>query len=71
MKEDRIYIVGSLDNSVRLVRAATRHQALSHVASTSFTVKLASQNDLVTWVTSGLKVESARAPDQLQIDMGE
>jgi hypothetical protein len=71
MKEDRIYIVGSLDNSVRLVRAATRHQALSHAASTAFTVRVASQNDLVTWVTSGIKVESARSPEQLQIDIGE
>ena len=71
MKEDRIYIVGSLDNSVRLIRAATRGQALAHAASTSFTVRLASQNDLVTWVTSGIKVESARPPEQLQIDIGE
>jgi hypothetical protein len=71
MKEDRIYIVGSLDNSVRLIRASTRGQALAHAASTSFTVRLASQNDLVERLSAGIKVESARPPEQLQIDIGE
>lgn len=67
MKQHRIYIVGTLDNKVRLVRASSRHQALSYVASTSFVVRVASQDELVKNLTSGVAVETALPLEQLEI----
>jgi hypothetical protein len=67
MKQHRIYIVGTLDNKVRLVRASSRHQALSYVASTSFVVRVASQDELVENLTSGVAVETALPLEQLEI----
>ena len=71
MTQERIYIVGSLDNNVRLVRATSRHQALSYVASTTYVVRVASQDELVKGLTSGVAVETARAAEQLQVDLGD
>ena len=67
MKQHRIYIVGTLDNKVRLVRASSRHQALSYVASTSFVVRVASQDELVENLTTGVAVETALPLEQLEI----
>lgn len=60
----RIYIVGTPDNQVRLVRSTTRQQALSHVANHLFTVRVANQDDLVNALTSGVKVENYKDLDQ-------
>lgn len=68
MKEDRIYIVGSLDNRIRLVRARSRHQALSYVASTTYVVRVASQDELITGLTTGVAIESCRPPEQIEIE---
>ena len=69
MREERIYIVGTSDNNVRLVRASSRHQALIHVAQTSFVVRMASQNDLVDAITNGIKVENYRPPEQTELSL--
>jgi hypothetical protein len=68
MKQHRIYIVGTLDNKVRLVRASSRHQALSYVASTSFVVRVASQDELVENLSTGVAVETALPPEQMSIE---
>jgi hypothetical protein len=68
MSQHRIYTVGTLDNKIRLVRATSRHQALSHVASTTFVVRVASQDELVKNLTAGVEVESCIAPEQMQIE---
>lgn len=68
MKEDRIYIVGSLDNSIRLVRARSRHQALSYVASTAYVVRVASQDELIKGLSTGVAIESCRPPGQIEIE---
>jgi hypothetical protein len=69
MKQQRIYIVGH-GQSVRLVRAAHRSQALGHVARSIISVKVANQNELVDALTKGIVVESASAdldtPDLLE-----
>jgi hypothetical protein len=65
---ERIYIVGTSDNKVRLVKATMRQQALSHVANSLFTVRVASQDDLVKSLGSGVKVELYRDPDQQSIE---
>ena len=71
MKEDRIYIVGSPDNSVRLVRASSKHQALSYVASTTYVVRVATQNELVDNLMQGVVLESCRPPEQMQVPLGD
>ena len=43
----RIYIVGSNDGVIRLVRAQSPHQAISHVAHSQFTVRVPTQDELI------------------------
>lgn len=56
MKHQRIYLVGSGD-TVRLVRANHRSNALSHVAKSIINVKVASQDELVEAMTRGIPIE--------------
>jgi hypothetical protein len=65
----RIYIVGTPTGETRLVRASVKQQALSHVANSTFTVQVASQDDLVGAVTQGIQVENYKAPDQAELDL--
>jgi len=65
----RIYIIGTPDNKVRLVKASTRAQALSHVANTLLTLRIASQDDLVKSLGGGVEVENAKSPDQVEMDI--
>ena len=66
---ERIYIVTSAQGT-RLVKANLRQQALSHVASTEYTVRVASQDDLVEQIKAGTKIEQYRAPEQLELVEG-
>lgn len=59
MSQKRIYVVGTPDG-VRLVRATVRSQALTHVAQSDFTVRVASQEDLVEYLGEGIKIEDIR-----------
>lgn len=69
MATQRIYIVETPNGDIRLVRASLRQQALSHVANSTFTVQVASQDDLVGAVTQGIQVENYKAPDQAELDL--
>ena len=72
MSKTNIYLVnGELFKTVepRLVRATTRQQALSHVAKSLLTVTLASQEDLVSLVAEGVKVEDYKNTDQQELDV--
>lgn len=68
MATQRIYLVGTPDNKIRLVKAGLRSQALSHVANSMLTIRVASQDDLVDALKNGVEVEGARSPDQMEID---
>lgn len=65
---ERIYAVYH-GNQGRLVKAKTRAQALSHVAQSTFNIRVASQNDLIALLGNGAKVESVRDPDQEELDL--
>ena len=65
----RIYVVGMPDSSVRLVRANTRLQALSHVANPMFVVRNASQEDLVEIIGRGQSVENYSDADQRELGL--
>ena len=69
MATQRIYIVETPNGDIRLVRASLRQQALSHVANSTFTVQVASQDDLVDAVIKGVPVENYKAPDQAELDL--
>jgi hypothetical protein len=56
----RIYKVeGPLPESVRLVRAANRNQAIRHAVRNDYRAELATQDELVELITSGTPVEDA------------
>lgn len=63
----RIYLVTTNDGKKRLVKATQRQQALSHVANSLFTVRVASQDDLVEALTSGTEVENYKNPEQMEL----
>ena len=63
---DRIYIVHG-PQGTRLVKASLRQQALSHVANSTFNVRVASQDDLVEAITAGTKIEQYRAPEEISL----
>ncbi len=55
-KVNRIYLTGH-GQTMRLVRASHRAQALGHVARSIINVKVASQEELVAALGQGIKVE--------------
>lgn len=56
MVQSRIYLVNT-PNGNRLIRASVKQQAISHAANSIMTARVASQNDLVDALASGIKVE--------------
>ena len=65
--QQRVYIVGTHTGETRLVKAAVRQQALSHVANHLFTVRVATQDDLIDALGKGIKVETHKDPEQTEI----
>jgi hypothetical protein len=63
----RVYIVSTQDGTNRLVRATVASQAITHVAKSAFTAKVASQDDLILELRNGTKVETCgeAAQDEL------
>lgn len=68
MKQQRIYIVGH-GQTIRLVRAAHRSQALSHVARSIINVKVASQEELVEAISRKIAVENATEGEQGELEV--
>lgn len=68
MKQQRIYIVGH-GQTIRLVRASHRSQALSHVAKSLINVKVANQDELVEAIGRQIAVENASEPDQGELEL--
>lgn len=70
MAPTRIYMVSATTKAAmagaraRLVRARNAAQALGHVASDTFTVSVATQNDLVVLIEDGVAVETAGVEPQ-------
>jgi hypothetical protein len=64
----RIYIVTG-PTGTRLVKAAAPSQAITHVAKSAFTAKVASQDDLVEALSSGIKVETYGDTAQAELEV--
>lgn len=65
---ERIYAVYHGDVG-RLVRARSRAQALTHAAKSTFNVRVAGQDELVTLLGKGIVVESVRDADQIELEL--
>ncbi len=66
----RIYLVTDTETTKhRLIRAHNQAQAIRHAAQTRYDVEVASQDALVTLLTSGVPVEMANG--QAMADMFE
>ena len=61
---ERIYIIRNI-HGARLVKANLRQQALSHVAATEYTVRVASQDDLVQQLSAGTAIEQYRPAEEM------
>lgn len=68
--QNRIYLVGH-GQTMRLVRASNRAQALSHVARSVFNVKVAGQDELIYALAVGTKVEAAVEMETEQLPFPE
>lgn len=65
----RVYIVNGPDGSNRLVKATVASQAITHVAKSAFTAKVASQDDLIAELSKGTKVETYGETAQAELDI--
>lgn len=68
MKQQRIYIVGH-GQTMRLVRAAHRAQALNHVAKSIINVKVASQDELVEALSKQIAIENSSDGELGELDI--
>lgn len=66
---ERIYVVGG-PQGIRLVNAATKQQAIAHVANSTIKAHVASQTDLVELLTKGISVEHYK-PANMELDLEE
>lgn len=65
----RIYIVADAFNNTRLVKAQNPQQALSHVASSTFSVRKATPEDAFAAAQQGKEIENYKNSDQMQLEM--
>lgn len=57
MATTRIYLVNG-PTGTRLVKASVASQAITHVAKSAFSAKVASQDDLIEALSNGTRVET-------------
>ena len=67
----RIYLVGTPDGEQRLVRAATRQQAVWYVAQGKYVVRPAKQDDLIKQLSKGVEIETVKNDAQQTLDLGK
>lgn len=60
--KNRIYLVGA-GQQLRLVRAPNRAQAVAHVARSTISVSVATQDELVRLLSHGAAVEDIKQDD--------
>lgn len=65
----RIYIVTDSTNNSRLVKAQNPQQALSHVASSTFTVRKAAPEDAFAAAKEGKEIENYKDSAQHELDV--
>ena len=69
---NRIYLVRNTDTGTEsLVRAPNRAQALRHIVKTTYTVDLASQDQLVELISNRQEIEEAGSDFEVEDDPAE
>lgn len=64
----RIYLVNG-PTGMRLVKASVASQAITHVAKSAFSAKVASQDDLVLALSNNIRVETYGETAQAELDV--
>ena len=64
----RIYLVNG-PTGARLVKASVASQAITHVAKSAFSAKVASQDDLVLALSNNIRVETYGETAQAELDV--
>ncbi len=65
----RIYLVGTPEGDHRLIRAQTKQQAVWFVAQSKYLVRPAGQDDLISLLEKGVKVESVSPQEQQKLEL--
>jgi len=65
----RIYLVTANGGATSLIKATVASQAITHAAKQSFTVRVASQDDLVEAIGNGVKVETYGETAQAELEI--
>ena len=64
----RIYLVNG-PTGMRLVKASVASQAITHVAKSAFSAKVASQDDLVLALSNNIRVETYGETAQAELEV--
>jgi hypothetical protein len=65
----RIYIVTDAFNNTRLVKSQNPHQAMSHVAGSTFSVRKATPEDAFAAAQQGKEIEIYKDTAQQELDV--
>lgn len=65
----RIYLVGTPEGDHRLIRAQTKQQAVWFAAQSKYLVRPAGQDDLISLLEKGVKVESVASLEQQKLEL--
>lgn len=66
--KQRVYTIG-VGDQVRLIRASNRRQAIAHVSLGIMTIRVATQEDIITQLDKGIPIENYTAPEQIELDI--
>jgi hypothetical protein len=66
--KQRVYTIG-VGDQVRLIRASNRRQAIAHVSLGIMTIRVATQEDIITQLDKGVPIENYTAPEQIELDI--
>jgi len=66
--KQRVYTIG-VGDQVRLIRASNRRQAIAHVSTGLMTIRVATQEDIITQLDKGVPIENYIAPEQIELEL--
>jgi hypothetical protein len=66
--KQRVYTIG-VGDQIRLVRASNRRQAIAHVSLVIMTIRVATQEDIITQLDKGVPIENYTPPEQIELEL--
>jgi len=64
----RIYVVNGGDLTAHLVMATNKAVAINHIAKKDITARVATQEDLVSMLNSGVEIQLSGAEENLDVE---